>query len=216
MKKGIILDLDGVICDTAYFHYLAWKELAEEYNYELTHSDNEALKGVSRADSLRYILEKANVSIDDSKFEADLVRKNDWYLKLVDTMSEESVLPGVREFFQRCATKRIPLALGSASKNARLVLQKVGLLHAFHGIVDAATVTNGKPHPETFLEAAKLINIKPENCIVFEDSSSGVQAAKSANMYTVGVGIPQDLPLADEYVTNLGEYDFASFEVQIA
>jgi beta-phosphoglucomutase len=126
-------------------------------------------------------------------------------------MSTKDLLPGVRDFFERAVRYNVPLALGSASKNARLVLSKVGLVDTFKGIVDASTVTYGKPHPETFLKAAEILNIAPENCIVFEDSLSGVQAAKAANMYTVGVGIPQDLPLADEYVTNLGNYDFHTY-----
>jgi beta-phosphoglucomutase len=211
MKQGIILDLDGVICDTAEFHYKAWKRLAAEYDFLLTHEHNEQLKGVSRADSLQLILEWAGRVLNPDQFNRDLDRKNGWYLELVETMNSKDLLPGVREFFERAVRYNIPLALGSASKNARLVLSKVGLIDAFKGIVDASTVTNGKPHPETFLKAAELLNIAPENCIVFEDSLSGIQAAKAANMYTVGVGIPQDLPLADEYVSNLGNYDFQTY-----
>lgn len=211
MKQGIILDLDGVICDTAEFHYKAWKRLAAEYDLLLTHEHNEQLKGVSRADSLKLILEWAGRVLNPDQFNRDLDRKNGWYLELVETMNSKDLLPGVRDFFERAVRYNIPLALGSASKNARLVLSKVGLIDAFKGIVDASTVTNGKPHPETFLKAAELLNIAPENCIVFEDSFSGIQAAKAANMYAVGVGIPQDLPLADEFVTNLGNYDFHTY-----
>lgn len=211
MKQGIILDLDGVICDTAEFHFKAWKRLAAEYDLLLTHDHNEQLKGVSRVDSLKLILDWADRALSSDQFNRDLERKNGWYLELVDSMSTKDLLPGVRDFFERAVRYNIPLALGSASKNARLVLSKVGLVDTFKGIVDASTVTNGKPHPETFLKAAELLNIAPENCIVFEDSLSGVQAAKAANMYTVGVGIPQDLPLADEYVTNLGNYDFHTY-----
>lgn len=211
MKQGIILDLDGVICDTAEFHYKAWKRLAAEYDLLLTHEHNEQLKGVSRADSLKLILEWAGRVLNPEQFNRDLDRKNGWYLELVESMNSKDLLPGVLDFFERAVRYNIPLALGSASKNARLVLSKVGLVDAFKGIVDASTVTNGKPHPETFLKAAELLNIAPENCIVFEDSLSGIQAAKAANMYTVGVGIPQDLPLADEYVSNLGNYDFQTY-----
>lgn len=211
MKQGIILDLDGVICDTAEFHYKAWKRLAAEYDLLLTHEHNEQLKGVSRADSLKLILEWAGRVLNPEQFNRDLDRKNGWYLELVESMNSKDLLPGVRDFFERAVRYNIPLALGSASKNARLVLSKVGLVDAFKDIVDASTVTNGKPHPETFLKAAELLNIAPENCIVFEDSLSGIQAAKAANMYTVGVGIPQDLPLADEYVSNLGNYDFQTY-----
>ena len=211
MKQGIILDLDGVICDTAEFHYKAWKRLAAEYDLLLTLEHNEQLKGVSRADSLKLILNWAGRVLNQEQFERDLDRKNSWYLDLVENMSTNDLLPGVRDFFERAVRYNIPLALGSASKNAKLVLSKVGLVDAFKGIVDASTVTNGKPHPETFLKAADLLHLQPENCIVFEDSLSGIQAAKAANMYAIGVGIPQDLPNADEYVSNLGNYDFQTY-----
>ena len=214
MKKAIILDLDGVICDTAVFHFIAWKRLASEYNYELTESDNESLKGVSRVDSLKFILNKAQITISDSQFESDLHRKNEWYLEKVGEMNQSYLLPGVLDFFQRCEAMNIPLALGSASKNAHLVLEKVGLLNKFQAIVDASTITNGKPHPETFLKASELLNFAPENCIVFEDSFSGVTAAKSANMFAVGIGNPNDLPNADYCIPNLGKFDFVQHGFQ--
>ncbi len=211
MKQGIILDLDGVICDTAEFHYKAWKRLAEEYDLLLSHEHNEQLKGVSRADSLKLILEWAGRQLTPTQFERDLNRKNGWYLELVESMTSSDLLPGVKDFFERAVRYNIPLALGSASKNAKLVLSKVGLIDAFKAIVDAGMISQGKPHPETFLTAAQMLNLAPESCIVFEDSLSGVQAAKTGNMYVVGVGVPQDLPLADEYVSNLGNYDFQSY-----
>ena len=188
MKSAIILDLDGVICDTAHFHFLAWHRLAAEYGYELTHADNEQLKGVSRADSLTFILGLANKTLDPAQFQEDLHRKNEWYLELVKDMGPLDVLPGVPAFFAEVAARKIPLALGSASKNANMVLTRVGLIHAFNAIVDAAQVTHGKPHPETFLKAADLLGIPPENCLVFEDSAAGVQAAITGGMKAVGIG----------------------------
>jgi len=211
MKKAFILDLDGVICDTAVFHFDAWKRLAQEYNYQLTEQDNEQLKGVSRVDSLKFILSKANHTISEEQFLLDLDRKNEWYLEKVAEMDQSHLLEGVNHFFEQCQIHQIPLGLGSASKNARLVLEKVGLLNAFQAIVDASTVVNGKPHPETFLKAAELLGYEPENCIVFEDSHSGVTAAKSANMFAVGIGKSEDLPLADYCIPNLGEFDFTNF-----
>ncbi len=209
MKQAIILDLDGVICDTAVYHFIAWRRLASEYSYDLTEEDNEALKGVSRVDSLKFILQKAQFSITPEQFEVDLNRKNEWYLEKVQEMNQSHLLPGVLDFFSRCETLNIPLALGSASKNANLVLEKVGLIHKFHAIVDASTVTHGKPHPETFLKAAELLTVTPENCIVFEDSQSGITAAKSANMLAVGIGNSTDLPQADYCISNLGQFDFS-------
>lgn len=211
MKSAIILDLDGVICDTAHFHFLAWHRLAAEYGYELTHADNEQLKGVSRADSLTFILGLANKTLSPEQFQEDLHRKNEWYLELVKDMGPLEVLPGVPSFFAEVAARKIPLALGSASKNANMVLTRVGLIHAFNAIVDASQVTHGKPHPETFLKAADLLGIAPEKCLVFEDSAAGVQAAIAGGMNAIGIGTPEDLPGAIMHLRNLGEFDFSKF-----
>jgi len=211
MKSAIILDLDGVICDTAHFHFLAWHRLAAEYGYELTQADNEQLKGVSRADSLTFILGLANKTLSTEQFNEDLRRKNEWYLELVKDMGPLDVLPGVPSFFAEVAARKIPLALGSASKNANMVLTRVGLIQAFDAIVDASQVSQGKPHPETFIKAAELLGIAPENCLVFEDSAAGVQAAISGGMKAVGIGSAEDLPGAVIHVANLGEFDFTNF-----
>jgi beta-phosphoglucomutase len=211
MKSAIILDLDGVICDTAHFHFLAWHRLAAEYGYELTQADNEQLKGVSRADSLTFILGLANKTLSTEQFNEDLRRKNEWYLDLVKDMGPLDVLPGVPSFFAEVAARKIPLALGSASKNANMVLTRVGLIQAFDAIVDASQVSQGKPHPETFIKAAELLGIAPENCLVFEDSAAGVQAAISGGMKAVGIGSAEDLPGALIHLANLGEFDFTNF-----
>jgi beta-phosphoglucomutase len=205
---ALILDLDGVICDTAHFHFLAWERLAAEYGYQLTQDDNEKLKGVSRADSLKFILKLANKTLTHSEFDADLVRKNEWYLELVKDMGPSDVLPGVPEFFAQVDDLKLPLALGSASKNATMVLTRVGLVDAFDAIVDAGQVKQGKPHPETFLTAADMIGFPPSQCLVFEDSAAGVQAAIAAGMRAIGVGKPEDLPGAVMHINNLGEFDF--------
>jgi beta-phosphoglucomutase len=211
MKSAIILDLDGVICDTAHFHFLAWHRLAAEYGYDLTQADNEQLKGVSRADSLTFILGLANKTLSTEQFNEDLRRKNEWYLDLVKDMGPLDVLPGVPSFFAEVAARKIPLALGSASKNANMVLTRVGLIQAFDAIVDASQVSQGKPHPETFIKAAELLGIAPENCLVFEDSAAGVQAAISGGMKAVGIGSAEDLPGAVIHLANLGEFDFTNF-----
>ena len=211
MKSAIILDLDGVICDTAHFHFLAWHRLAAEYGYELTQADNEQLKGVSRADSLTFILGLANKTLSTEQFNEDLRRKNEWYLDLVKDMGPLDVLPGVPSFFAEVAARKIPLALGSASKNANMVLTRVGLIQAFDAIVDASQVSQGKPHPETFIKAAELLGIAPENCLVFEDSAAGVQAAISGGMKAVGIGSAEDHPGAAIHLANLGEFDFTNF-----
>jgi len=205
---ALILDLDGVICDTAHFHFLAWERLAAEYGYQLTQDDNEKLKGVSRADSLKFILKLANKTLTHPQFDADLVRKNEWYLELVKDMGPDDVLPGVPDFFAQVDDLKLPLALGSASKNATMVLTRVGLVEAFDAIVDAGQVKQGKPHPETFLTAADMIGFPPSQCLVFEDSAAGVQAAIAAGMRAVGIGKREDLPGAVMHINNLGEFDF--------
>ncbi|MEY4543006.1 MAG: beta-phosphoglucomutase [Bacteroidota bacterium] len=205
---ALILDLDGVICDTAHFHFLAWERLAAEYGYQLTQDDNEKLKGVSRADSLKFILKLANKTLTHPEFDADLVRKNEWYLELVKDMGPDDVLPGVPDFFAQVDDLKLPLALGSASKNATMVLTRVGLVEAFDAIVDAGQVKQGKPHPETFLTAADMIGFPPSQCLVFEDSAAGVQAAIAAGMRAVGIGKREDLPGAVMHINNLGEFDF--------
>ena len=212
MIKELIRDLDGVICDTAHFHYIAWKRLASEYDYELSEADNEALKGVSRVDSLIRILQWAKKEISPEQFEQDLLRKNSWYLDMVEEMGPKDLLPGVGSFVESAHKLQIPLALGSASKNAQTVLTKVGLLDAFQTIVDASQISRSKPDPETFKTAAELLGVTPNECIVFEDSLAGIQAALSGGMRAIGIGKPSDLPGAELHINNLGEYNFADFQ----
>lgn len=208
MKQGIILDLDGVICDTAKFHYLAWKKLASEYGYELTELDNEELKGVSRVDSLKFILKKANFILSEEDFNTHLIKKNEWYLQLIAAMDSTYLLTGVDDFLQKANSLNLPIALGSASKNALFVLEKLGIKEFFSAVVDANQVVNGKPHPETFLKAAELLQLEPNHCIVFEDSVAGIQAANDAHMMAVGIGKSSDLPMANYCIANLGEFNF--------
>lgn len=209
--EAVILDLDGVICDTAKYHFLAWKELATEFNYILSEEDNEQLKGVSRADSLNFILAKAQRQLTAVEFDAAMNRKNNHYLKLVSTLQPTNMLPGVELFLTQCKQKKFPIALGSASRNAIMVLEKLQILHFFDAIVDANLVTHGKPHPETFIKAAEMLNKKPEVCAVFEDSLSGIEAAIAGRMLAVGIGTPNQLPNANLHYPNLGEVDFNLF-----
>ena len=208
MKVGLILDLDGVICDTAHYHYLAWKELAKSYGIELTEAHNEELKGVSRVDSLKYILSLGDITLSDEQFQRDLTSKNEHYLQFVMDMGPQHLLPGVPHFFEQVNRYNLPIALGSASKNAQLVLERVGLDKQFTAIVDANTVVNGKPDPETFLKGAEMLKIAPEFCWVFEDSAAGIAAAINGGMKAVGIGTPDQLPAANYHYSNLGEFDF--------
>jgi len=185
---GFIFDLDGVIVDTAKYHYLAWKNLANSLGFDFTEAQNEQLKGVSRVESLEILLQLGNVTLSEEKKQTLLIEKNKEYLEYVHHMTSDEILPGVNRLLTFLETNTIKFALGSASKNAPLILEKVGLIHRFSAIVDGNDVSKAKPNPEVFLIGAKKINMKPENCVVVEDAIAGVQAANSANMISIGIG----------------------------
>lgn len=187
-KKTFIFDLDGVIVDTAKYHFLAWKNLAHQLGIEFTPEHNEQLKGVSRVRSLELILSLGNVTASPEEKETWLVQKNEEYLSYIETMSQDEILPGVILALEFLRANKQNIVLGSASKNARPILEKANIMHFFDAIVDGNDVTNAKPDPEVFLQGAQKVNDKPENCIVFEDSVAGVQAANTAKMISVGIG----------------------------
>ncbi|MDO5105033.1 beta-phosphoglucomutase [Capnocytophaga sp.] len=196
--KGYIFDLDGVIVDTAKFHFLAWQKIGKEFGFELTHELNEQLKGVSRVDSLTKILGWAGVSVSAEKFDELATRKNTDYLTYVEKMTENDILPGVKTFLEKAKTQNIKIALGSASKNARPILEKLGIISYFDAIVDGNDVSKAKPDPEVFLIAAQKLGLAPSDCVVFEDAEAGIEAARRAQMKTIGIGSPQILTEADE------------------
>jgi beta-phosphoglucomutase len=206
-KQGYIFDLDGVIVDTAKFHFLAWKKVAKLFDFDLTMALNEKLKGVSRVNSLNKILEWAETSISNDEFEKLASEKNIDYLKFVAKMNEDDILPGVFNFINLLKKENQPIALGSASKNAPEILQKVGLYAMFDAIVDGNSVTKAKPNPEVFLIAAKKLRIKPANCIVFEDSEAGIEAANVAGMISIGLGNKNVLGHADFVFADFTEID---------
>ncbi len=196
-KRGYIFDLDGVIVDTAKYHFLAWKKLANSIGIDFSQEQNEQLKGVSRVQSLEKILAWGNKTISAAHFTRLMTSKNDDYLLHVHEMSESEILPDVIKILNFLGDESQPVALGSASKNARLILNKVNLIDKFEAIVDGTNVSKAKPDPEVFLIAAKQLGMPPEDCIVFEDSVAGVQAANSANMISVGIGDAKILHEAD-------------------
>ena len=195
--KGFIFDLDGVIVDTAKYHYLAWKALAKSIDINFTHQQNEQLKGVSRVHSLEKILAWGNKTLSEKEFNKLMAKKNEEYLGFIAEMDEAEILPDVPRVLDFLQTEKQGIALGSASKNARMILEKVNLLQKFNFVVDGNDVIKGKPNPEVFLKAADLLKIKPENCIVFEDAVAGVQAANAANMISIGIGEKEILFEAD-------------------
>ena len=197
-----IFDLDGVIVDTAKYHYLAWKRLANSLGFDFTEHDNEQLKGVSRVESLKLILKLGSVALDHAAFDAALVNKNGWYLEYIHKIGPEEILPGVSDFLVDVRAKGIKTALGSASKNAVLILERIKLLEQFDVIVDGNKVVNAKPDPEVFLKAAREIGVAPADCIVFEDAVAGVQAALNANMKVIGIGHENVLHHANLVIAN--------------
>lgn len=190
MKKEIafIFDLDGVIVDTAKYHYLAWRNLANALGFDFTEAQNELLKGVSRIQSLEILLSIGKVELPGAEKEKLLLQKNKEYLEYVNKMTSEEILPGVNDLLNFLEINDIKYALGSASKNAPLILEKVGLLNRFTAIVDGNDVSKAKPDPEVFLIGAKKLGMKPENCVVVEDAIAGVQAANAAKMISIGIG----------------------------
>ena len=187
-KKAFIFDLDGVIVDTAKYHFLAWQKISEKIGVEFTPEHNEELKGVSRVRSLDIILNLGNITATQDDKNLWLKQKNDDYLSYIENMQSDEILEGVENVLQFLKSKNQPIALGSASKNARHILEKVKIIHYFDAIVDGNDVTNAKPDPEVFLQAAKLLGMAPENSIVFEDAVAGIQAANIAKMTSVGIG----------------------------
>lgn len=208
-KKAFIFDLDGVIVDTAKYHFLAWKKLANSIGVDFSEEQNEQLKGVSRVRSLEKILNWGGIELTEEKFMELMAKKNNDYLNHVNKMDDSEVLPGVTEVLDYLKSENLPIALGSASKNARNILQKVHLFDVFDTIVDGTNVTKAKPDPEVFLNAAQQLNIEPNECIVFEDSVAGVQAANIANMISIGIGDKEVLHEAD-FVFN----DFTEISVE--
>lgn len=186
--KAFIFDLDGVIVDTAKYHYLAWKKIANELGIDFTHEHNELLKGVSRVRSLDIILELGNINASQEDKNKWLIQKNEDYLSYLVDMDESEILPGVMPVLKYLKTNNQKIALGSASKNARPILEKTGILDYFDAIVDGNDVSNAKPDPEVFVRAAQLLNASNEDSIVFEDSVAGVQAANIAHMKSIGIG----------------------------
>ncbi len=208
-KTGFIFDLDGVIVDTAKYHYLAWKNLADELGIEFNKDDNEKFKGVSRKRCLEILLEMGGLSVPEQQFEAWLVEKNEDYLEYIKKMDESEILPDVEKVLQYLKKKNIPMALGSASKNARPILEKVKLLPYFEAIVDGNSVTKAKPDPEVFLIAADHLNIEAANCVVFEDAVAGIAAANAAEMVSIGIGASNVLREADHNFNDFTEIEIA-------
>ncbi len=201
MIRGLLFDLDGVLVDTAKYHFLAWQRMASALGIPFGHKENEQLKGVSRRESLERILAWGKLTLPEPEMQHWMDLKNQWYLEYVEHMDPQEVLPGVRSFLSDARAQGYLIGLGSASKNAIPLLKKVDLFSYFDAIVDGHVVTESKPHPAVFLEGAKLLALLPEQCVVFEDAVAGVEAAKRGGMRCIGMGRQEELPLADKVIS---------------
>ncbi len=214
-KKAFIFDLDGVIVDTAKYHFLAWQKIADNLGIEFTPEHNEQLKGVSRIRSLDIILSLGRTQISQDDKNRWLQQKNTDYLGYIENMDANEILSGVTHILQYIKEQDQPIALGSASKNARPILEKVKILDYFDAIVDGNDVTNAKPDPEVFLQAARLVKVDPQNAIVFEDSVAGIEAANIAGMTSIGIGDSQILRKAEYIFPDFTHIDTSFIETLI-
>lgn len=208
--KACIFDLDGVIVDTAKYHFLAWRRLANELGFDFTEVENEKLKGVSRMGSLELILQWGSIEVDEATKLELADKKNTWYVEYLQDMSPADILEGVPAFLEDLKNKGIRKGLGSASKNAITVVEKIGLLDAFEVIIDGYKATKSKPDPQVFVMGADEMGVPHNECIVFEDAESGVEAALNGGFYAVGIGSPENLGHAHLVIPNFIGQDFNS------
>ncbi len=207
MIRGCIFDLDGVIVDTAKYHFLSWKRLAKEIGVQFSELDNERLKGVSRRRSLEIILELGNISMDEAGKEKLEEKKNQWFVEYINKMRREEIFPGVRDLIAAMKAKGLKIALASSSKNAKTVIRLINIESLFDAIVDGTMIFHSKPDPEIFLLAAENLNLNPGECIVFEDAEAGVEAALAAGMKCVGIGSPKQLGKAHQVINHTADFN---------
>jgi beta-phosphoglucomutase len=209
--KGLIFDLDGVLVTTEHNHFIAWKNTAEMLGISFSEEDNEQLKGISRVDSLKKILELGNKTISNETFNELLTKKNEYYLNSIADINQSNLLPGVLNVLKTAQLHGLKCAVGSSSKNARFILSKLQIDSYFSVIVDGNDVSVPKPHPEVFLKGAQQMGLEPFECIVFEDAKSGVQAAKEGGFTAIGVGNPTLIDFVDSYLLNLNDFSLEEY-----
>ena len=197
--KACLFDLDGVVVDTARYHYLAWKKIADDLGFSFSEHDNERLKGVSRMESLDILLEIGKIKVDLKTKEDLAATKNSLYISYIQKMTHDEILPGVIRFLDELHNSGMLIALGSASKNAMSILDKINISKKFDAVIDGNKVSKAKPDPEVFLMGAIELGIDPVDCLVFEDAQAGIDAARNGGMHIIGIGQPENLKNA-EYV----------------
>jgi beta-phosphoglucomutase len=203
-----IFDLDGVIVDTARYHFLAWQKLAKELNLELTSELIERVKGVGRMESLNIILELGGLQRSDLEKEVLATRKNAWFVEFIDAMKKEEIFDGATNLFAELKAHGVKVALASSSKNAQTVLKKLEIANYFETIVDGNMITRSKPDSEIFLKAASMLQVSPNECVVVEDAEAGVEAAVRAGMKCVGIGKKLQLHKANLVVDRIGQLNY--------
>ena len=205
--KAIIFDLDGVIVFTDKYHYIAWKKLADKLGIYFDEKINDRLRGVSRMDSLEIILERhEGAAFTEGQKKALAEEKNAIYRELLNSMTPDDVSPDVRETFAELRRRGYRLAIGSSSKNARFILEKVSLLDGtFDAISDGNNISKSKPDPEVFLKAAEFLGLDPHECAVVEDAYAGIDAAKAAEMTAIGIGGAAEYAAADYALTQFSD-----------
>ncbi len=213
-RNHIIFVLVGVIVDTAHYHYLAWKRLAQELGFDLTLDQNELLKGVSRMRSLDIILDLGGIKLSDSEKERIANKKNSWFVEYVNGMKPEEIFPGVKELLRSIRAKGLKVALASSSKNAPAVIRLLNIQNEFDAVVDGTMIIHSKPDPEIFLLAAKKLGIEPASCVVFEDAEAGVEAALAAGMKCVGIGSTLQLGKANLVIAKTGDFNLQKLNAE--
>lgn len=213
--KALIFDLDGVIVDTAKYHYASWKRLSEELGLHFTLEDNELLKGVSRRRSFEIILSLNKCSMTEEQILSCCEKKNTYYLEYINQLKREEVLPGVNDFLLDARRLGLRTAIGSASKNCMLILQRLELITCFDSIIDGTKVSKAKPDPEVFLKGAQSLGVSPENCIVFEDSLAGIIAAHTGGMKAIGVGNIEVKKYCDLFLEGFGTMSVESLLAKV-
>src|SRR5688572_14947423 len=206
--KACIFDLDGVIVDTAKYHYLAWKRLAAELGIALTEEVNEQLKGVSRMESLDIILKLKGLTLPTVEKEELADKKNRWFVEFINAMSPDEIFDGVGELMQQIRTNKVKIGLASSSKNAKAVLKLLGIESEFDVVIDGTMIEHTKPHPEIFQKAAASLGLAPTDCVVIEDAEAGIESAIRAGMKCVGIGSPQQLSKANLVVSKISDLNF--------
>lgn len=217
MIRAALFDLDGVIVDTAKYHYLAWRRLAAELGFGFAEADNERLKGVSRMRSLDILLEVGALDGRFSAAEKEVLaaKKNGWYVEYISQMTPDEILPGVLSFLAEVRGDGVRTALGSASRNTGIILSRLGIGELFDAVVDGTMVTRTKPDPEVFLKCAALLDVRATECVVFEDAAAGIEAAVAAGMHSVGVGSPEILKEADTVIPGFSGVTWREIENQL-